>query len=189
MKNTDICCWQRFYDSEKGSITMLIIFSGFQKIGVSYQNKVLCSTKQTLMTPAATRVNCRAAVELQFFSVENFTLSYSQPGENMCSLRFDGNNNDIQQTHTCFRHREPVWCCKCKRFVLRLLRSRWVADLYSVWLASCLCLPHILVLRKELAYCQQHTESHYFITDNRWQCRCNVYVQLYTHSTLRYRTL
>lgn len=74
-------------------------------------------------------------------------------------MKLDGNDN-AEQTLAHFRHRKHAWFCLCTRFVLRLLWSRWVGDLYFN------CLPHMLSLRKELAYCQQHTESNYFTIDD-----------------------
>lgn len=67
-----------------------------------------------------------------------------------------------KRTYTYFRHREHVWCCLRKRFVQMSCRSLLCLPHFLF----CLCLPSILLLRKELAYCQQHTESHYFTTDN-----------------------
>ena len=69
-------------------------------------------------------------------------------------------------------------CCVC-----------WEADelqifTLSAWLLVSASLPNLL--RKELAYCQRHTESHYFTTDNPMATQSLFvdYVQPHAYSTL-----
>lgn len=112
------------------------------------------------------------------------TLCHSEP-----RLTFDG-NNDARQTHVYTRHGERVCVCHVrKRFVLHLLKSGWVADLYSVCIASSISHSPILLLRKELAFCQWLTAPHYLTMDNSVRIKtpaCRPRVTTHASRTLEY---
>lgn len=143
--------------------------------------EVLCTAKKHSPPLQLYVWNYWATVELRFFNatvlhwkcpfnvnVSEGLFSHSCSGENVsCHSVSDQMATMTPNKRTCISATESVSAVAgVKRFVLRPLRSRWVADLYSVCRASRLCLPPILLLRKELAYCQRQTESHYFTTDN-----------------------
>ncbi len=90
------------------------------------------------------------------------------------SLSFD-DNNDVQQSHMYFHHSERVWCRWRQRFVLlRLFRSRWVADLYSVCLVTSHCLPPPPPPLRERASLlpSAHRISLFYYWRHYWQRKC-----------------
>lgn len=108
--------------SEKGGTAMFDNRFRITEMRVSPENKVHnkinthdpCSYTRELQSHSrAAVVQCdRVSLEMSMNMTVMGMFSYSQSGENVlfviqCSLRFDG-NNDVQQTHMYFRHREPV---------------------------------------------------------------------------------